>query len=134
MRNIRVLLFLLGFVFVRSAHAEGARMPVGAASVDITPDYSIRLSGYGGRRTPSDGTTQHLFAKALAIGSPQDGNLTLIITLDNLGIPGAMTERIYERIAAQVKLPREQFDICAGHTHTAPMLSGVISNLFGMDL
>lgn len=109
-------------------------MLIGAASTDITPDYPIRLSGYGGRRAPSDGTAQHLFAKALAIGSAEGGNLTLIITLDNLGIPAPMAERIHQRIAAQVKLPREQFAICASHTHTAPMLSGLISNLFGMDI
>src|SRR5215471_9029649 len=133
-RRIGAFLLLLGFVLVQFAGAEGSRIPVGAARVDITPDYAIRLSGYAVRRTPSDGTAQHLVAKALSIGSAQGGNLTLIITVDNLGLPGPMTEKIYERIAAQVKLPREQFAICASHTHTAPMLSGIISNLFGMDI
>src|SRR5258706_2049592 len=126
MRAIHTLLLLLvSSGLFQLAGAESARMVVGTASVDITPDYAIRLSGYGGRRTPSEGTVQHLFAKALSLRSARDGNLTLIITLDNLGIPAAMTERIYERIAAQVKLPREQFAICATHTHTVPMISGM---------
>src|SRR5262245_6943009 len=130
----RALFFLIGFALFQAAGAEGTRMLIGVGSTDITPDYAIRLSGYGGRRTPSDGIAQHLFAKALSLGSAQEGNLTLIITVDNLGVPAPVTEKIYERIAAEVKLPREQFAICASHTHTAPMLSGMVSNLFGMDI
>ena len=37
---------------------------VGVAEVDITPDYPIRLSGYGSRRTESDGIIQRIWAKA----------------------------------------------------------------------
>jgi hypothetical protein len=40
---------------------------VGVAQVDITPDYPIRLSGFGFRRTESEGVTQRIWAKALAI-------------------------------------------------------------------
>ena len=40
---------------------------VGVAKVDITPSYPIRLSGFGFRRTESEGVTQRIWAKALAI-------------------------------------------------------------------
>jgi hypothetical protein len=42
---------------------------VGAASIDITPDYPIRLSGYGARVKESDGIDQRISAQALAIGT-----------------------------------------------------------------
>jgi hypothetical protein len=45
---------------------------VGVAAVDITPNYPVRLSGFGFRKTESEGVTQHIFAKALAIGD--EGN------------------------------------------------------------
>ena len=47
---------------------------VGVAKRDITPDYPVRLSGFGFRRTESEGVTQRIWAKALAIGA--DNNLT----------------------------------------------------------
>ena len=42
-------------------------MPVGVAEVDITPDYPIRMTGYGNRKTESEGAEQRLKARALAI-------------------------------------------------------------------
>ena len=42
--------------------------PVGVAAVDITPDYPVRLSGFGFRRTESEGVTQRIWAKAIAFG------------------------------------------------------------------
>src|SRR5436305_1465004 len=116
MRRLIRLLHLLFFCAPLVA-AEEQRISVGAASVDITPDYPVRLSGYGGRRKPSDGIEQHLFAKALAIGSAEHGDLALILTVDNLGVPAPVTEKVFAEINAKVKLPREQFAICASHAH-----------------
>jgi len=59
---------------------------VGAARIDITPDYPVRLSGYGARSKESEGIDQHLFANALAIGSDRDG-VGLLITVDNVAVP-----------------------------------------------
>ena len=52
-----------------SSHFARWRPPttrVGVAAVDITPDYPVRLSGFGFRRTESEGVTQRIWAKALA--------------------------------------------------------------------
>ena len=40
---------------------------VGAAKIDITPDFPVRLSGYGGRRDEANSVEQRIWAKALAI-------------------------------------------------------------------
>jgi hypothetical protein len=114
--------------------ADSRQTMVGAASIDITPDYPIRLNGYAVRKGPSEGMEQKLFAKAFAMGSADRGDLTLILTIDNLGAPAAMVENIYSAISSKVKLRREQFAVCASHTHSAPMLSGMTSNIFGMDI
>ena len=110
-----------------------ADIPTGAASVDITPGYPVRLSGYGGRRAPNTGIAQHIFAKALAIGSDKDGPAVLV-TVDNCGVPGSMREEVLRRLSTKTKVRGERFAIASSHTHCAPMLIGVLPNLFGMDI
>jgi hypothetical protein len=106
---------------------------VGAVSVDITPDYPVRLSGYGGRRLPNTGVSQHIFAKALAIGSDDEGPAVLV-TVDNCGIPASMRDEVLRRLATKTKVRDERFAICSSHTHCAPMILGILPNLFGMDI
>src|SRR5690242_19374391 len=75
----------------------------GAAQVDITPEYPIRLSGYGNRTNVNTGITQRLFASALAIGSDDEGPAVLV-TVDNCGVPGAMREEVVRRLASNTKV------------------------------
>jgi len=128
MKFILLSLFLSPFALL----AVDTRQ-VGAASVDITPEYPVRLSGYGGRRLPNTGVSQHIFAKALAIGSDEEGP-AVIVTVDNCGVPAAMRDEVLKRLAAKTKVVNERFAICSSHTHCAPMLIGVLPNLFGMDI
>src|SRR5262245_58355020 len=101
---------------------------VGVAKVDITPAYPVRLSGFGSRRAESEGVTQKIWAKALAIG---ERDPVVLVTVDNLGIPYAMTQEVVRRLAKKAPLPPERLAITATHTHTAPMLAGVAPTLFG---
>lgn len=110
-----------------------ALLPIGAARIDITPEYPIRLSGYGGRTTVSDGIEQRLWAKALAFGHNAEDS-TVLITVDNVGLPFEVTDAVYERVNQEHPLPRAHFAICASHTHNGPMLTGVLPNLFSQDL
>lgn len=59
---------------------------VGAAKVDIIPDYPVLLNGYGGasRRVEVASAEQHRSAKAIAFGS--DGEQpALLLTVDSCG-------------------------------------------------
>jgi hypothetical protein len=47
---------------------EYSAVPIGAAIVDITPDYPVRLTGYGNRMKESDGVAAKIHARALVIG------------------------------------------------------------------
>jgi putative membrane-bound dehydrogenase-like protein len=104
---------------------------VGVAQIDITPSYPVRLSGFGFRRTESEGVTQRIWAKALAL---DDGTPAVVVTVDNLGIPAGMVETVAARLEKKAKLPRDRFAVTASHTHTAPMLKGVAPTLFGMPI
>src|SRR5258705_3410951 len=106
---------------------------VGAARVDITPDYPIRLSGYGSRRAPSEGIAQRIWSKALAIGSDQEKPV-LWITIDNCGLSAEICNEVSRRLLAKAKIPRERIAICSTHTHSGPCLTGVLPNLFSQDI
>ena len=106
---------------------------VGAAKIDITPDFPVRLSGYGGRREEADSVEQRIWAKALAIRNGAESPAVLI-TVDNCGVPDYITEEVAAKLKQDAAVPREQFVICSTHTHSAPYLSGVLRTLFGVPI
>ena len=134
----RHLLFAICFLLSLQPFANAAdtntTLPAGAASIDITPDYPVRLSGYGGRRAPNTGVSQHIFAKALAIGSDDAEGPAILITVDNVGVPASIRTEVLRRLQADTKASDARFALCSSHTHCAPMLIGVLPNLFGMDI
>ncbi len=113
--------------------AEAPGLRVGVAQLDITPDYPVRLSGFGFRRTESEGITQRIFAKALVFADDRLGP-ALLITTDNLCVPDEITAEIAQRLSRKIGLKRERLAITASHTHTAPMLKNVCPTLFGVPI
>ncbi|MFM7057299.1 MAG: neutral/alkaline non-lysosomal ceramidase N-terminal domain-containing protein, partial [Planctomycetota bacterium] len=113
------------------ARASLPLVPVGAATVDITPDYPVRLTGYGNRMQEAETAAVRIHARALAIG-PKDDLQAVLLTVDNCGIPAEMTEAIYRGLAERLgtRLPRERFAISATHSHSAPWLRGFAPNIF----
>ena len=130
LRIVCIFSGLISIVSPVSGAESSATYSVGAAQVDITPDYPVRLSGFGFRRTESEGVTQPIWAKALAISTDAQSEPVVLITVDNLGIPAAMFEEVATRLEAKAGLKRARLSITATHTHTAPMLRGVVPTLF----
>lgn len=113
--------------------AESGLLPIGVAKVDITPDYAVRLSGYGNRTTESEGVDQKIWAKALAIGDDESG-VSIFITVDNTGVPSSVTEAVFQALAKETSLTRGNFVVASSHSHTTPMLTGVLAFLFSSDI
>ena len=136
MQVIRLLHALVtSGIFLLATHspAADAHWIAGAAKVDITPDYPVRLSGYGSRRTEFEGVEQHIFAKALALRAG-DAPMAVVITVDNCGVPGHIRDEVARRLKARAGVPDERVAMCSSHTHSAPMLGGALSTLFGVDI
>lgn len=112
-----------------SAGLADERYEVGVAQVDITPDYPIRLSGFGFRRAESEGVTQRIYAKAMAIRQGAEPALVLL-ALDNLGVRMSMVDEIAERLRARYGIPRERVALTYTHSHTTPKVNGAADNLF----
>ncbi len=105
---------------------------VGVAVEDVTPSYAIRLNGFGSRTKESEGVRQQLWAKALAVGTT-DEDTVVVITVDTLGIPDELTERLAEKLKAK-GLERSRISICASHTHSGPMIRSCANTLFGKPI
>src|SRR5258705_4330972 len=130
MRYLSIGILLFSFqLCVSSAET----ISVGIARIDITPDYPVRLNGFGFRRAESEGVTQKIWAKALVFADEKEGPAILIAT-DNLCVPDEITKEVASRLKSKLKLKPERLTITATHTHTAPMLKNVAPTLFGTNI
>jgi hypothetical protein len=130
------MFFLFAPNLLVGAEQAGVPVPVGAAAVDITPDYPVRLVGYESRKTESEGIATRLKAKALAIGSDNDeeGGPAVLVAVDNCAVGSNVTEEVAARLAKKVSLKRERFVVCSTHTHCAPGLRSELNFIFGGPL
>ncbi|NBV21994.1 MAG: hypothetical protein EBS05_08750 [Proteobacteria bacterium] len=139
---LRRTLFHLGLGFILATFAACSHTPVasvanltrpvGVVQVDLTPEYPVRLNGYGGRRLESEGIEQRIRAKALAIGDDVEGPFVLV-TIDNCGVPEWIRAELLQRLAAK-HVTSDRFALCSSHTHSAPMLNGVLPTIFGIPI
>jgi hypothetical protein len=106
---------------------------VGLASVDITPDYPVRLAGYGSRTTESRGVAQRIRAKALAIGA-DDRSAVVLLAVDNRGVMADITDEVARRLKQRIGIDRERFCVTSTHTHSAPFLTSFSPIFFGKSL
>ena len=108
-----VRLFAMSLVVGLTCVAAGAETPaadvyqIGVAKVDITPDYPIRLNGFGGRREESDGITQRIWAKALAISQGCEPPVVLI-AIDSLGVRMTMVDEVEARLERKLGINHGQ--------------------------
>ena len=102
---------------------------VGAAVVDITPHYPIRLNGFGFRRKESEGVSQRIHARALAVSQSGQPPLVLV-TLDSLGVRMAMVDEVGQRLKQSHNLPRRNLAVTFPHSHCTPKVNGAFDNIF----
>ena len=129
-----ICLFTVACLATLSLPAADPGWKAGAASVDITPDFPVRLSGYGSRTTPHEGVEMRLHAKALALTWAAEPPV-IILTVDNCGVPATLRDEVLRRLnESGSPLESDRFALHSSHTHCAPMLPGVLPFLFGQEL
>jgi neutral ceramidase len=104
----------------------------GISSAIITPHDSIWLAGYASRTHPSDGILAELWVKILAIQDSK-GKKAVLITSDLLGFPKKMSDHIRNQIAIRYGLTRSQIILSYSHTHSGPVLSGALYDIYPLD-
>lgn len=123
------ILFLNKFSFSQKKGVTSEEMQVGVASIDITPKTPIRLAGYAARtETETDKVLQGLSAKALVLGSDEQGP-TVIITVDLVGITWRIIHQVVNFLSEKYGINPAQIAIFASHTHSGPEIGSLINIL-----
>lgn len=103
---------------------------VGAARVDISPDWPVAMAGYGlvfiseNWCRWSEGIHDPIYATALALDDGK-GQLIIQIVVDTVGIIITDVEVIQQRLAAELNISIEQIVISATHNHNGPDTIGI---------
>jgi neutral ceramidase len=116
---LSAVLAVLGFSTSIMAAEATSSWRAGVASTVITPKTAMWMGGYAARTHPSTGTAQDLSAKALAIVDDKGGRF-VFLTVDAIGIPRGLRQKVATRLAASHQLPPHEFVITASHTHSGP--------------
>jgi neutral ceramidase len=96
-----------------------ADFQAGVARARITPPSPFWMSGYASRTHPSEGVEQDLWAKALALRDGE-GRLAVVVTTDLIGLTGAISDEVAERVRERFGVERRQLVLLASHTHCGP--------------
>lgn len=115
-----MLLMVVAHFFL-GASARAADWKAGVATTKITPTEFIWMAGYAARDKPASGTLNDLWAKALVL-QDADGRRAVLVSLDLLGLDRDTSDRIRDRLAKELKLPREAVALCCTHTHSGPAI------------
>lgn len=122
-----IVIFAVLIVCITKVAAQKNTVFAGAASIDITPSFPVRLAGFAVRvKREADGTSQPLRAKAMAFGNNYQ-NSALIITADLIGISPRITDSVKARLAKRVQPERITF--CVSHTHSGPEIGTLLNIL-----
>lgn len=125
----------IGWLLPPNAPGEEATWHAGLARVDVTPEEPVRMSGYGNRDHASEGIDTPLHARCLALRhGGTEGTPALLISVDNIGLPGSMTRELAQSIQQRHGVEREKIAFCSTHTHCGPDLLAQLSNIFAQPL
>ncbi len=124
---------LIGFLTIPTITNAEESFRFGFVKVDITPTEPILLSGYGGRTKPFVKVREKIYARVMAIQTSQKVT-SILVTVDNVGFPASITERIAKQVEKKHEVTRARFVISCSHTHTAPYLMGNLPNLLTMPI
>jgi len=105
---------------IRVAEAAG-QLSAGAARVELILPAGTPLAGYARRGgTPSTGTRDPLYARALALSDGDD--LIFLISADLLLVPPGFAAEVARRLDAALPaaVGPEDLLLCATHTHSGP--------------
>lgn len=105
---------LLGLA-LSSATVAGGELQVGAATRLITPDPLLPVTGGMGGPKPAHEKRGELNARATVFR--KDGVTVAVVSLDLLGFPGVLGERVAAKVQG---VPRANILIGSTHTHSAP--------------
>lgn len=96
--------------------------------MDVSPEFPVRLSGYGNRHEQADTIAQPIWAKALAVSDGAE-SVFVLLSVDNCGLTYDLREDVLAGLRPR-GVTRESLVISFSHTHSGPCTTGALENLF----
>ena len=124
---------LNSWVAAQESAGEPSVYQVGVARFDVTPEYPIRLNGFGNRRQESEGVGQRIWAKALAISQGEAPPIVLL-SLDSLGVRLPMVDALAAALKQKHGVPRENVVLTFTHSHCTPKVNGASDTIFSTPI
>ena len=97
---------------------QAGSLRAGAAKVDITPQKSVRMSGYGGRKGLSQGVHDPLSARVVAFAG--GGKRLVLVSTDLIGFYDGTAKYLREVLLKEFDLDPSELFLSAIHTHAGP--------------
>lgn len=119
------------FLLACSAPAVADGWKAGVARRVITPEKSVWLAGYAGRRAPQ-GKLHDLWMKALALADEADRRVVLV-TSDFQGLPKVVSDRVFAGLKERLGLERSQVMITFSHNHCGPRLGDDLVDYYPVE-
>lgn len=127
-----VTILLAACVGARSGSgADAPGWKAGLSKAVITPDTSVWLAGYGGRRAP-EGKLHDLYMKALALEDGH-GKRVVLITSDFQGVPKVMSDPVFDDLKDRLHLERDQVMFTFSHNHCGPRLGDDLVDYYPVE-
>ncbi|MGI6573567.1 MAG: neutral/alkaline non-lysosomal ceramidase N-terminal domain-containing protein [Fermentimonas sp.] len=113
-------------------HAEVPTWKAGVAATAITPQEPVWMGGYSSRTRPVERKVHDLWAKALYLEDAGKRGV-FIITCDLVGLSKAVSDRVKDELLEKTGLPKAQVILNCSHTHSGPVTSGNLINIYPID-
>src|SRR5215471_13809378 len=91
--------------------APASELRAGLAKIDVTPTQPVKMAGYEARKELSQGVHDPLGARALAL--EHEGRRLVLVSLDNVGFYGGVSEPLRDAILDACHLQPSELFLCA---------------------
>ena len=102
----------------------GDGLQIGYAKINVTPDYTVGISGYSNadERPNTDGFITYIYATCIA--ATEGDETILLYTVDNIAMEHNNAEYFRSVITDATGIPGEKIFFGATHSHSCPEKSG----------
>lgn len=107
-------------------------LQAGVGTADITPAEPIRMAGWSSRDRASEGVSQPIYAKALALRDAA-GHTGVWVTADILGYSRTMADTLELRLQERYGLSADQIILGSSHNHSGPMAGDLLHLYFDLE-
>lgn len=113
-------ILIAGLLFsFRTDHKSAGTVKAGIATIKITPEKPVRMSGYEARKDPFKGVHDDIYAGAVVFGNGE--TKTCLVTTEIIDFSNDFTDETAAKISKVTGIPAGNIMITTVHDHSAPL-------------